>query len=454
MIMLKGARLINPATRTDAISDILIAERKIIKIGQGLEPDARLIARAKGEQLHVLDCTGLSVAPGLVDTHVHFREPGQTHKEDIASGVSAAAAGGFTSVLCMANTVPPADNEETIVNIIRRGRMTPIHVYAFSALTRGMRGKELVDMKLMKECGAVGFTDDGYPITDEELVKEAMSRARRLKLPLSFHEEDPQFVSEAGVNAGAIAERLGLSGADRKAEICMVERDCRLAGMTGATVVIQHISAAESVEAVRRAKKSGVRVFAEATPHHFSMTEDAVFLFGSNAKMNPPLRREEDRQAIVEGLSDGTIDMIATDHAPHAKNEKDRPFSEAPSGITGLETAFSLGLMNLVETGRLSLSKLISRMSTEPAKVYGLEAGVIKEDGPADLILFDTDQSWAYLAPKSKSSNSPWLGKTLRGKILLTMCDGNVAYSDEKALSARWIPAGAKMKLEDFITEK
>lgn len=452
MIMLKSVRLINPATRTDEICDILIAEQKVIKIGEALSLDARLIARAKGEVLRVLDCSGLCAAPGLVDGHVHFRDPGQTHKEEIATGAGAAAAGGFTSVVCMANTIPTIDNEETIVSVIRKGRMTPIHVYCCAAVTKGLQGKELVDMKLMKECGAVGFTDDGRPLLGEELVKEAMSRARRLKLPLSFHEEDPRFVKDPGVNSGPAAERLGLTGADRRAEIEMVERDCRLAGETGATVVIQHISAAESVEIVRKAKRAGVRVFAEATPHHFSLTEEAVSLYGSNAKMNPPLRTEADRGAIIEGLKDGTIEMIATDHAPHAKNEKDRPFREAPSGIIGLETAFSLGLMNLVEPGHLTLLQLISRMSTEPAKLYGLDAGVIREDAPADLILFDTERRWAYLAPKSKSTNSPWLGKSLKGKILLTLCGGRVAHEDTQTLALRWLPAGTRMKPDELLT--
>lgn len=446
MIMLREVRLLDPASRTDAVCDILIAERKIIKIGEALELDARLIAEAKGEVLRVLDCRGLCAAPGLVDGHVHFREPGQTHKEEIASGAMAAAAGGFTSVICMANTAPPVDNEETIVGIIRKGRMTPIHVYSCAALTRGLQGAELVDMKLMKECGAVGFTDDGRPLTDAALVKEAMQKARRLKLPLAFHEEDPRFVTDPGVNSGPAAERLGLLGSDRRAEICMVERDCRLAGETGAAVVIQHVSAAESVRLIRKAKRSGAHVWAEATPHHFSLTEDAVALYGSNAKMNPPLRTEEDRRAIIEGLKDGTIELIATDHAPHAKNEKDRAFQEAPSGIIGLETAFSLGLMNLVEPGHLSLLQLISRMSTEPAKLYGLDAGALREDSPADLMLFDPEKSWAYLAPLSRATNSPWLGKTLRGKVLMTMCGGRMAYLDEQALKSRRIPAGSRMK--------
>ena len=446
MLMLKHVRLLDPPTRTDGIRDILISDRKVMKIGTELELDARLMARAKGEVLKVLDCEGLCAAPGFVDGHVHFRDPGFTYKEDVMTGAAAAAAGGYTSVVCMANTKPAGDNEETLVGVIRKGRQTPIHVYSCAAVTKGLGGEELVDMKLMKECGAVGFTDDGIPLMSEALAKEAMLIARRLKLPLSFHEEDPQYITEPGVNRGAAAAKMGLTGADRKAESTMVERDVRLARETGATVVIQHISAKESVEIVRRGKKSGARIYAEATPHHFSLTEDAVLLYGSQAKMNPPLRTEEDRQAIIEGLKDGTIDVIATDHAPHAKNEKDRPFTQAPSGIIGLETAFSLGIMNLVDPGHLSLLKLIARMSTEPARLYALDAGTIREESPADIVLFDPEKTWAYLAPKSKSTNSPWLGKSLKGKVLMTICGGNVAYEEPGFFRNRKRPVGEKMK--------
>ena len=344
----------------------------------------------------------------------------------------------------MANTTPPIDSEARIVENIRKGRTTGIRVYSASTISQGMQGEALVDMKLMKESGAVAFTDDGRPLNNEALIREAMQKARRLKLPLSFHEEDPRFVKEPGVNPAA--ERLGLTGADRQAEIVTVERDCRLARETGAAIVIQHISAKESVELVRRAKQSGVRVYAEATPHHFSLTDDAVSLYGTNAKMNPPLRGEEDRMAIIQGLADGTIDMIATDHAPHAKVEKDRPFTEAPSGIIGLETAFALGCMNLVEPGYLTLLQLVQRMSTDAAKLYQLDAGMIKEDHPADLTIFDPAQSWAYLVPESKSTNSPWLGKTLRGKVLVTICAGRVVYEDERLFAGRKLPVGSKKK--------
>lgn len=428
MLMLENVRLLDPATRTNDIRDILIAERKFIKIGTELKLDAVLIAEAKGERLRVIDCTGLTAAPGFVDSHVHFREPGYTYKEDIMSGSLAALAGGYTSAVLMANTKPPVDSEEVLLEVMKRGRKTNVHIYTCACITQGMNGEALVDMKFLKECGAVGFSDDGHPILNEALAKEAMCTARGLKMALSFHEEDPKYIAENGVNRGPAAERLGLTGSDRQAEIFLVGRDCRLARETGATVCIQHVSTKESVELIRKAKRNGAKVWAEATPHHFSLTEDAVSMYGTLAKVNPPLRTEEDRMAIIEGLKDGTIDIIATDHAPHAKNEKDRPFTEAPSGMIGLETALSLGIMNLVKPGHLSLGQLIAKMTIEPARLYSLDAGAVREDATADLVLFDPEKTWAYLAPKSKSTNTPWLGKTMTGKVMLTISSGEIAY--------------------------
>ncbi len=428
MIMLKQGRLIDPATRTDDIRDVLIAERKIIKIGEDLSFEAPLIARAKGEKLEVIDCRNLVIAPGFVDTHVHLRDPGFTHKEDIKTAAKAGAAGGFVCLVAMANTNPPVDDEETLLYVIREGKKACINIRSCACITKGMGGKEIVDMKLLRDSGAVGFTDDGLPLCDEDVCKEAMRKARSLKIPLSFHEEAKEFVTEAGVNAGEVAKKLGLTGADAKAEQIMVERDCRLAKETGALICIQHISAKESVEAVRKAKSQGVRVFAEATPHHFSLTQEAVLKHGTLAKMNPPLREEADRQAIIEGIKDGTIEVIATDHAPHSKDEKDREFTKAPSGIIGLETSLSLGIMNLVDAGHINLSKLISLMSYQPAKFYNLDLGYIKEDKVANITVFDPEKKWVYKRSYSKSSNSPFLGSELKGKVLLTICNGTLQY--------------------------
>jgi dihydroorotase, multifunctional complex type len=431
MMILRGARIIDPSSRINQVGDILVSEGKIIKVGEDLLLDAPLIARAKGEKLETIDCTGLVAAPGFVDTHVHFRDPGLTYKEDIQSGALAGAAGGFTTVIMMANTKPVVDSEESVLYAQKEGRKAPIRVKTCATITKGMIGKELVDMKLLKDAGAVGFTDDGLPIMGEDLVKEAMHNGRVLKMPLSFHEEDHVYITEPGVNAGEVAKKMGLTGADRLAESSMVERDCKLAKDTGAAIVIQHISAKESVEFVRKAKKSGARVYAEATPHHFSLTEEAVLQYKTLAKMNPPLREEADRLAIIEGLQDGTIDVIATDHAPHSKEEKDREFVKAPSGIIGLETALSLGIMNLVKPGYLSLSQLVARMSTEPAKIYDLDAGTLKEDAPADIVLFDPKKEWTYDRSYSKSSNSPWLHQKLRGKVVMTICGGRIVYREE-----------------------
>lgn len=432
MIYLQNARLVDPATRTDGIRDILIADGKIVKIGEELYWDAPLIARAKGEKLYTIDCTGLAVAPGLVDVHVHLREPGFTYKEDIESAAAAAAAGGYTAIIGMANTNPVIDCEKTILYVLKKGRSCPIRVMTCATITKGMEGKELVDMKYLKECGAVGYTDDGRPLLDPEMAKEAMRKARNLKMVLSFHEEDPKYIKDNGINHGEVAKRLGLRGSESKAEYTMIERDCRFAKETGATVNIQHISTKEGVEFVRKAKKSGARVYAEATPHHFSLTEEAVLKYGTNAKMNPPLRTEKDRLAIIEGLKDGTIEIIATDHAPHSKEEKAREYKDAPSGIIGLETALSLGIMNLVEPGHLTLLQLISKMSYEPSRLYNLDIGMLKEDAPADIVIFDPKAEWNYTSSRSKSENTPWLGQRLQGKVLLTICSGRIVYDARK----------------------
>lgn len=432
MILIQNIRLLDPCVRRDEILDILIGEGKVIKLGQELYLESTLIRRAKGEGLQVIDGTGLCAAPGFVDVHVHLREPGFEYKEDIASGARAALRGGFTTVIAMANTKPVVDCPEVVLSVLKKGRSTPIHVKTCANITKGMLGKELVDMKALKEAGAVGFTDDGIPLMNEELVREAMVQARKLKMPLCFHEENPAFVFQSGINRGEVAQSMGLEGADREAESSMVLRDCKLAKETGALIHIQHISARESVDIVRKAKRLGVKVYAEATPHHFSLTQEAVVRFGTLAKMNPPLRTEEDRMAIIEGLRDGTIDMIATDHAPHSVEEKSRAFVYAPSGILGLETSFSLGLMHLVEPGYLSLLQLMDKMSCQPARLYGLEGGSLREGDPADLVVFDPQAYWNYEKSESKSQNSPWLHSTLKGKILYTFCRGMIEYTGDR----------------------
>lgn len=325
----------------------------------------------------------MAVAPGLVDVHVHFRDPGLTYKEDILTGAHAAAAGGFTTVVCMANTKPVIDNAETLQYVLNKGKETGIHVLSCACVTKGMQGKELVDMDALRAAGAAGFTDDGIPILDEEVLKAALIKAEELQVPVSLHEEDPKLITNNGINRGPVSEKLGIGGSPAEAEITMVERDCRLAEETGSYVNIQHISTAGAVEAVRASKRRGSHVTAEAAPHHFTLTDEAVLTYGTLAKMNPPLRTEADRQAVIEGLKDGTIDMIATDHAPHSIDEKGKPLTEAPSGIVGLETSLALGITELVKPGCLTLMELMRKMSQNPAALYHLPYQGIAEGAPA-----------------------------------------------------------------------
>ena len=417
--------MIDPASGTDGLRDILTDGSRILKIG---EPGS---IEAPDKDARIIEADGLTAAPGLVDTHVHFRDPGAEYKEDIFTGAKAAAAGGFTSVVLMANTTPHVDNEETLSYVIEKGKKTGIHVYTCANVTMDMAGDELTDMETLAKAGAVGFTDDGKPLLDAGLTRKAMQEAARLHMPISFHEENPAFIVNNGINAGAVSEKLGLSGSDRQAEIDMVRRDLSIGLETGADVVIQHISAKEAVELVRQARRKSLRIHAEATPHHFTLTEDAVLKYGTLAKMNPPLRTEEDREAIIEGLKDGTLDLIATDHAPHSAEEKQKEFAKAPSGIIGLETALSLGISRLTDTGRLTLSELLACMTVNPARLYHLDAGYLAEGGPADIVLFDAEEAWTPEHFCSRSQNSPFLNQTMKGKVRYTVCSGKIVYECE-----------------------
>lgn len=422
MILIKNGRIVDPVRQFDDIADILIEGKNIVKVGKNLEFDEN------DSNLRVIDASGLVAAPGLVDAHVHFRDPGFTYKEDIETGAKAAAKGGFTMVVCMANTKPAVDNLETLKYIQDKAAKTGIHILQASTITKGLQGKELVDMDAMANAGACGFTDDGIPILNEKILVEAMEKARELDLPVSLHEEDPAFIVRPGVNQGTVSEKLGYGGASRTAEDVMVARDVILALHTGASVCIQHISSGNSVELVRTAKKLGADVHAEATPHHFTLTEDAVLEYGALARMNPPLRTEKDRQEIIEGIKDGTIDMIVTDHAPHSMEEKAKPLADAPSGITGLETSLSLGIKSLVQPGHISLMKLMELMSKNPAEFYRREPASITEGAVADLVIFGENELWTVDKFASKASNSPFKGWELPGKVHFTICDGNIVY--------------------------
>lgn len=429
MLLIKNGYLCEPASNTEGIRDILIQDGKISKIAEKLE--------LTGEACEVIDATGLIVLPGLVDVHVHFRDPGFTYKEDIYTGAAAAARGGVTSVVLMANTKPTVDQPETLQYVLDKGRETGIHIYSCANVTLQMKGEKLTEMEQLAAAGAVGFTDDGIPLLKEEIVREAMEKCARLGLPISFHEENPALIENNGVNRGKASTYYGIGGSPREAEISLVERDLELALATGACVEIQHISTKEAVELVRVAKAKGGHIHAEATPHHFTLTEEAVIQYGTNAKMNPPLRTEEDRLAIIRGLQDGTIDIIATDHAPHATEEKAKDITQAPSGIIGLETALPLAITTLVKGGFLTLKEVARKMSTNPAAMYHLDAGYLAENGPADLILVDPNETQVFKQYASKSSNTPFTGQTLTGVVKTTICRGKVIYSGEEIAFCR-----------------
>ena len=418
MLLIKNGRVVDPVNGTDEVMDVLIDGSMIVKTGKEME----------AEDAQVLDATGLVVAPGLMDAHVHFRDPGLTYKEDIETGAAAAARGGFTTVVCMANTKPAVDNLETLAYVQEKGEKTGIHVLQAAAITKGLKGQELVDMEALADAGAPGFTDDGIPIMDEKILLEAMKKAKELGLPLAFHEEDPALMAAPGVHQGKVSEQLNYGGAPRAAEDVMVARDCMLALHTGASVCIQHISSRNSVELVRMAKKMGADVHAEATPHHFTLTDEAVLTYGTMARMNPPVREEEDRLAIIEGLKDGTISMIVTDHAPHSAEEKARPLESAPSGITGLETSLGLGIKSLVQPGHLTLLELMACMSKNPAEFYRMIPGSIAEDAPADIVIFGENELWKVEEFASKATNSPFVGWELPGKVHYTICAGKIVY--------------------------
>lgn len=422
MILIKNGRLIDPASKRDEIVDIAIENGKIKEIG-----------KIDGEKFEeIIDAKGYVVSPGLIDVHVHFRDPGFTYKEDILSGAKSAARGGFTTVVCMANTKPVVDNVETLKYINEKAKEACINVLQVGSVTKSFRGKELTNFEELLEHGAVGFSDDGIAIMDTEILYEAMKKAKELDVPISLHEEDSNFIETAGVNDSEVAKKLGLKGGAKTcAEDIMVARDCMIALETGAKVNIQHISSGVAVETVRFAKSLGAKVYAEAAPHHFTLTEEDVLKYGSLAKMNPPLRSEKDKQIIIEGLKDNTIEIIATDHAPHSNEEKNRAFAACPSGIIGLETSLALGITSLVNKEHISLMSLLEKMTINPARLYNLNRGHIAEGEIADIVIFDENEKWTVTDFDSKSSNSPFVGCELLGKVKYTISEGKIVYTDK-----------------------
>lgn len=428
-LVIIGGYIVNPGASFEGYATIFIKDGKIDRIAPKDAPAAAEYADAKQ-----LDATGLYVFPGLVDAHSHFRDPGFTHKEDILTGASAAMAGGYTDIVLMCNTKPVVDNEETFHYVMEKGKTTPIHIHSCASVTKGLKGQELTDLEALAKCGAVGFTDDGIPLMNEELLREAMERAAALGLPISLHEEDKNLIDNNGINRGKASAHYGVGGSPKEAEISLIQRDLEIALQTGAVLDVQHVSAGESVALIREAvRKQGEnrKIHAEATPQHFSLTEDALIEKGADAKCNPPLRTEADRLAIIEGLRDNTVDLIATDHAPHTAEEKSvQPITSAPSGMIGLETALSLSYEKLVTEAGIPLADVIAKLTVNPAKTYRLEdAGVIREGGCADLCLFDPKAEYVLTSFASKSANSPFLGRTMKGRVVTTICEGRIVYS-------------------------
>lgn len=437
-LCIRNGRIVDPANKLDALRDVLVRD--------GVIAGVELPGAFDGvEVTEIIDATGCIVAPGLIDIHVHLREPGQTYKENIQTGTTAAAAGGFTTVVAMPNTLPISDSLQTLNWMLSPARKPRVRVFAMPAATKGSLGKVLTDFAALAEVGALGFTDDGKPILDVSMMRAALVRAAQLGLFISQHAEDPGLSQGAIMNAGPVAFRLGLRGYPATAESSIVERDIALvrdiAAVEGlnAHLHVQHCSTAGAVAAVRAAKLEGLHITCEVAPHHFTLTDEAVAAGGvhreipydTNAKMNPPLRSEADREALIAGLLDGTIDCIATDHAPHARYEKEVEFERAPNGITGLETSLGLTLKVLHQTHGASLSQVVDWMSAAPSRVTKLgNAGSLSMGKWADVVVFDPRVEWVFhaAASKSRSKNTPFDGTTMLGRVKATVVAGRVVY--------------------------
>ena len=423
-LLIRKGRLVDPVGGIGGVMDILIEDGKLAVIGSDLrEPEAR-----------VIDARGLNVCAGLVDMHVHLREPGFEYKEDITTGAAAAARGGFTSVACMPNTRPVLDTPEQIEYVLRRaGESCGVRVWPIGAVSRGQKGQSLTDAAALQEAGCVALSDDGVPVQDANLVRDAMIRCKRLGLTILSHCEDADMVRNYAVNEGRVSRALGLPGRPAIAEEIMVMRDAMLAEETGAAVHICHVSTAGSVEIIRQFKKKGVAITCETCPQYFTLTEDEVLEQGSLARVNPPLRTKLDVEAILEGLRDGTIDVIATDHAPHSVEEKAKPLAEAPSGMVGLETALGVTLTALYHTGFMDLSDILKKMTFHPACILRIPRGRLSLGGEADFTIFSPDEEWTVEPDQfaSKGRNTPFKGRKLKGRVKYTIVGGRVVYGDE-----------------------
>ncbi len=421
-ILIRGGRLIDPARNMDGVADVYLVQGKVDGIGRNLAaPDGAM----------VVDASGQVVAPGLIDVHVHLREPGQEDIETIATGAMAAAAGGFSAVCAMPNTDPVTDNQAAVGFIVSRAqRAAKARVYPIGAISVGQKGQQLAEFGELVGAGAVAVSDDGKPVVSSHLMRTALEYARTFGIPVADHCEDPTLSAGGAMHEGIVSTRLGLKGIPAAAEEIMVARDILLAELTGGHVHLCHMSTRGSVELIRRAKEKGIRVTAEACPHHFSLTHERCEGYDTNAKMNPPLREPEDREAIRQGLKDGTIDVIATDHAPHHYDAKEREFDDAPNGIIGLETALGLAITELVESGLLTLPELVARMTTLPARIFNLPGGTLAVGSPADVVVFDPAIEWEVRPDQffSKSRNTPFGGRRLRGRANVTIVRGQIAF--------------------------
>jgi dihydroorotase len=433
-LLIVGGHLIDPAQGVDGPRDVLVRDGRIaaVEISGGLAG----IAKSLPDELQI-DAAGMVVVPGLIDIHVHLREPGQTHKETIRTGTAAAAAGGFTTVVAMPNTMPVNDSVETLEWMLAAERGAEVKLLAMPAATFGSMGQKITDFQALVEAGAVGFTDDGKPVLEDDVMRAALVAAAGLGVPVSQHAEDTRLTGGCSMNAGRVAFRLGLRGMPVEAESRIVERDIRLlleierAERVRPHLHVQHVSTGRALHAIRRAKAEGLHVTCEAAPHHFTLTEEAVGDYCTNAKMNPPLRTEADRRAVIEALLDGTVDCIATDHAPHASHEKEVEFAAAPNGITGLETALGLALRVLHREYGMLLAGVIALMTARPAGVIGLrERGTLKVGSYADLVMIDAGAEWSYATKetRSKSRNTPFDGAAMVGRVMATVCEGQVVY--------------------------